>query len=105
MAEEAAPRFRVIHSGEILALLRGWGEIARQRGIVQDYTAALREIHENLSTDPTRWGDPVYRLRHLDLLVYRRLYAFFLVEYGVHEAKRLVFIRKYALLPNTPLGT
>src|SRR5947209_14240868 len=105
MAEEVTPFFRVIHSGEILALLRGWGEIAKQRGIVQDYTAALRVIQENLAKDPTGWGDPLYRLRHLDLLVCRRIHAFFLVEYGVHEVKRLVFMRRYALLPNTPLAT
>lgn len=31
----------------------------------------------HLETDPTVWGDPLFRLRQLDLLVYRAFATFF----------------------------
>src|SRR5205807_793082 len=99
------PPFRVIYSEAMRAQLRDWSEKAKEAGAVREFAAALRAIEENLAKDPIGWGDPSHRLRHLDLLVFRRIYTFFLVEYGVHEEKRLVFIRRYKLLPKPPFQT
>jgi hypothetical protein len=89
---------------ELNARMRRWFERSRQLGIHHDFVATLRQIHTALQTDPLQWGDPVHRLRHLSLLVCHRIHRMIHTTYGVHEARRIVFIRTMSILPPHPLA-
>src|SRR5262249_61328788 len=95
MSEGPDTPYKVIHSGVIRDQLQRWAELAARAGVHAEYLGALRVIQENLERDPIGWGDPLYRARHLDLLICRRIYWFLRVTYGVHEEKRVGFIPAY----------
>lgn len=103
MSEESGATYRVVASGAILQQLRRWADLARNRGVLEPYVQILKTIETNLRTRPLDWGDPLYRYQHLELSVCRGLHGYFLVEYGVHERERLVFVRQYRLVPGNPL--
>lgn len=103
MSESAAAPYRVVRSEKVRDQLRQWAETAKQLGFIDPYIDALRIIEEKLRREPLAWGDPLYRLPNLELLLCRGIYSIFLVEYGVQESKRLVFIKDYKLLPGHPL--
>ena len=103
MADQPAVPFRVSHSEQTRQLLKGWGVRARELGLAAGYAAALRFIEEKLQFDPLGWGDPLYQLHGLALKIFRGLHWSILVEYGVNEQERIVFIKKYELVLNNPL--
>jgi hypothetical protein len=103
MSGSSAARYRVVRSEKVRDQLRQWAETAKQTGLIGRYIEALRIIEEKLESAPLAWGDPLYRLPHLNLLLCRGIYWIFLVEYGVDESKRLVVIKEYKLVPGHPL--
>jgi hypothetical protein len=82
--------------------VRESGERARDRVLLTDYTQAMRIIQGRLSQDPADWGDPLYRLRQMNLVVCRGIHWAVLVEYVADESSRLAFVQKYRLLPENP---
>ena len=52
-----------------------------------------------LETDPGSWGDPIFRLHNLGLLLYRAFATFFYVTYSVDEGRRIVYVSQVALPP------
>jgi hypothetical protein len=71
---------------------------AVQAGTGQKFLAALRQILEQLRTNPLNFGEPVYRLPALRLLVRQGALLPVVVDYAVHEDRPLVFIRGFKLL-------
>jgi hypothetical protein len=71
---------------------------AVQAGRGPRFLAALRMIVERLRREPHRFGEPLYRLAALKLLVYHGAIAPVVVDYGIHEEKPLVFIRAIQIL-------
>jgi hypothetical protein len=62
-------------------------------GIGREYARTLKTILHKLSTTPSTWGDPLRHFKSAELLVYRRVLDRILVEYGVHDAQRIVFVK------------
>jgi hypothetical protein len=60
--------------------------------------AALRTIVERLQRQPHTFGEPLYRLPALRLMVYQAAVAPLIVVYGVHEEQPHVFIRSVQTL-------
>jgi hypothetical protein len=94
--------YQVIRSENTRTQLKEWGEVARELGLLDQYVASLKAIERKMQTEPLSWGDPVYPLSSLKLIIYRGIYWPFVVHYGVNEGKRLVFVKEYDLLPNNP---
>jgi hypothetical protein len=67
-------------------------------GSGQRFLTALRAVVERLQRDPHAFGEPLYRLPALKLLVYHGVLAPLVVDYGVHEEQPLVFIRGVRVL-------
>jgi len=103
MSNSSAGSYRVVRSEKVRNQLRQWAETANEMGLIDQYIDALKVIEEKLQKEPLAWGDPLYRLPHLGLLLCRGIHWIFLVEYGVDESKRLVVIKEYRLLPGHPL--
>jgi hypothetical protein len=68
------------------------------RGEGPSFLRALRIIHDRLRRDPTRFGEPLYHLRALKLVMYQAVVSPVVVVYVVHEEKPLVFLRDVKLL-------
>jgi hypothetical protein len=96
--------YRVITSEGLLQQFRQWGEHAARLGLQEQYTTALRFIWDRLTNEPLSWGDPLFNLHQLDLLVLRGMHALLHVEYAVHQVRRVVFIRSLRLPPGSPLA-
>ena len=103
MSPSAEVPFRVVCSQVILTRLRAWGDLAASQDRLDEYLTSLKEVMERLTNAPLTWGDPLYHLEHLALVVFRRVYRFFVIEYGVHEEKKIVFIKQWELMPGQPL--
>jgi hypothetical protein len=83
--------------------LRRWGLRAVELGLAEEFAKTVRTVKENLQSRPLTWGDPLYHLRSLRLLIFRAIQDMLLISYGVHEEKRIVFIRQFKLVSGSPL--
>ncbi len=104
MPANSGSPYRISQSAAISERLHQWGERARELGVLDRLKSLLKETEAALTTRPAEWGDPVRNLRHLKIVMYRRLIEFMIVEYGVHEDAKIVFIRDFRLIPENPLG-
>jgi hypothetical protein len=80
-------------SEQLKDTIRRLHEQAAQRGRGQQFLAALRAIHDRLRSDPLRFGEPLFRLPALKLLVFQVIVSPVVVDYAVHEEKRLVLVK------------
>jgi hypothetical protein len=85
-------------SGQTKAALKDLHLQARAAGRSKRFLASVKEILERLRADPVTFGEPLYRLPTLKLLVCHGLVSFVVVDYAVHEEKPLVFIRGFKML-------
>jgi hypothetical protein len=74
-------------------------EQAIQSGIEEEFSSALKWIHQRLSKSPLKWGDPLYRLRHLELDLYRGTHTPLNVVYAVDEQRKLVYLTQVWPMP------
>jgi hypothetical protein len=95
--------YKVVRAEAVRERLRQLREVAGEASLLEQYVEAIRAIEVHLIEHPLEWGDPLYRLPHLDLVMYRGIYWDIAVVYGVNEAERIVFIKEYDLLPRSPL--
>jgi len=86
-------------SAKNIAVLKKLHFIEAQKGKGQGFVASLRRLDERLKNDPLNFGEPLYRLPALKLIVRQAVLAPIVVTYAVQEEKRLVFIRGFSLLP------
>jgi hypothetical protein len=66
---------------------------ASSKGKGHQFIDALRAILTRLRDNPKDFGERLYRLPALKLVIYHAVIAPIAVDYGVHEEKALVFIR------------
>jgi hypothetical protein len=60
---------------------------------------ALAFMEEQLRTQPRDWGEPSYRLRGLQVTVYRQIYEHLLFVYTVHD--RVPMVTLWSVTPTT----
>lgn len=93
MPAEPPGNYRVATPGPVRDIVLAWsnGRIGlRFRG---QAVAALRIIYQGLTSSPLEWGDPLYRLPNLGMLVHHRIIFPIYVAYGVNVEHRLVVVR------------
>jgi len=83
--EDSQTPYRVDYAGQYLGQLEDLIKQAVQLGTLEDLEAAVKTIHQRLSTAPLDWGDPLYRLRYLELLLFRGTHRPLNVIYAVDE--------------------
>lgn len=71
---------------------------AAERGTGRDVTRAFAAIVARLRSNPRAFGEPLYDLRHIRMQIWRGLVPPLYVEYGVHEVRPLVVIRRVVWL-------
>lgn len=90
--------YDVKHSEQTKATLKGLHRQAVQAGWGQEFVAALRHVAERLRNDPFDFGEPLFRLPALKLIVRQAVVGRLAVDYAVHEDMPLVFLRSFKLL-------
>jgi hypothetical protein len=96
-------RYRVVHSEIVKEPLRRWATRAIDLGLSQWFLDVLEFVEHSLTRHPHSWGDPVYDLHHLELVVFRATYEKFVIEYSIHEEHQVVFVKEFRLLSGNPL--
>ncbi len=98
MAHSGTP-YHLSFAGRSKEQLNALREQAIRLGIKEDFVSALKQIEQRLSLDPLEWGDPLYQLRYLELLLYRGTHAPLNVIYAVDEARKLVYLTQVWPMP------
>ena len=92
------PRYTVHGSGKIAQTIRRIQRLAKEQGRGQQALAALKQIYQRLQEDPNDLGEPMYRLSALGLEVRTCVIRPINVDFAVHQARSLVFIKGVKLL-------
>lgn len=103
MADNGAARYTVTPLTEVLDRFKGWAEVAARNGVRDWYAAALRHINRQLTHRPTEWGDPLFTYRGLRLQMFQGVHEQFVVVYGVHTDRPVVFVRNVMRMRDEPL--
>jgi hypothetical protein len=104
MADPPESSWSVDYSGAILEKLRQYNQRSKALGIGGEYLTLIRAMNGRLETDPLTWGDPLYALEHLHLVIYRRIHGFLVIFYGADEANRRIFVNRIDALPGHSLA-
>ena len=95
--------YRMDASGRVVDQVRVLSFRAVRKGLIADLSAALTAMAAQVTAAPTSWGDPVSRLRTLDLIVYRRVQGPVIIYYAVDEVNRISYIRSVRPFPGRGL--
>jgi hypothetical protein len=85
-------------SAKATSILKAQHLEAALAGNGKTFISSLRQIHDRLRTDPKDFGEPLYRLPALKLVVFQAVVSPLVVVYGVHQEKSLVFVQTFKLL-------
>ena len=85
-------RYRLVVSGAVRGDLLRLADLAAAMGVTT-FRNDLLEIAARLTADPNGWGDPLYTLHQLGVVVCHRLLRDLHVNYGIDETRRLVYLR------------
>lgn len=85
--------FHVSSSAHVLDLFKRIQADEIKAGRGEEFVQALFALHDRLRDDPKGFGESLFRLPALKLVVYVGILVPFVVHYGVHEDKPLVFIK------------
>ncbi len=99
MPDEPSPGFKIICSQAVTMAFRQVVERAFSLGIGREVLAASKVLVRRLTIELLIMGEPVHRLRALELKSRIAIERPLAVAYSVHEEKRLVFIKHFKLLP------
>lgn len=97
--EHSETPYQIEYAGQYLQQLEGLINQAVRLGTLADLAAAVKWIHERLSKLPSKWGDPLYRLRYLELALYRGTHAPLNIIYAVDEQRKLVYLTQVWPMP------
>jgi hypothetical protein len=99
-------RFKVEGAGQFPLQLEQLITIAEQRGLQSLLTDLLRQVSDNLQSQPRDWGDPYTNYRVLKAVGYGKtiLPVRLRVEYVVHDTEQIVWIRSLRPLFGSPFA-
>lgn len=90
--------FRVIVSASIRQKIEFHHEKASEEGWETEFIATLEKINFRLRTDPYNFGEPLYRLPGLKLLVCLAALNGLVVVFGIHQKMPLIFLKGFSQL-------
>ena len=96
--EKGEPPFQIAFSGAIAEALRQLQRRASRQRRGEEFLLALRRVVERLHTDPHEFGEPLYRLTALRMLVRCAVIRPLSVDFAVCEDRPLVVIKAVKLL-------
>jgi hypothetical protein len=97
-AESGSGRYEVKLADVIVQTLRRQARNAAQTGQEEALLSAFRQVIERLREAPHDFGEPLYRLPALRMLLCHGVLRPLAVDFGICEDRPLVFIRGIRLL-------
>lgn len=91
-------RYKVVVSGNIAQLIKQLHRAATEDDRGGEFIAALQLLNERLQIDPLSFGEPLYQLPNLKLLVCIQIVRPIAMDYGVHQELPLVFLKDVRLI-------
>ena len=88
-----ALEYRLDISAEIRAAARRILSEAESYGFTREVEEAIDSLETRMMTDPSRFGDPAYRLPFDNGMVYRDMQDVVCVYYTIDEEERAVRVR------------
>jgi hypothetical protein len=104
MSQGSSPAYRVVAADRILRLLDSWTGRAFRAGFGMAFLESLRAVVHKLENRPLEWGDPLYRLPAMNLLIHHAMSNFLNVHYGVDEERRIVYLKDVELRSQVRFG-
>jgi len=95
--------YKVVPVATVKADLRRYHKQMIQHGQGATFLTALRRVYDRLRNDPHDFGEALYRLPLLKLLVHQGVISPLVVTYGIHDDLPLVVIRGVQLLSDPGL--
>jgi sirohydrochlorin ferrochelatase len=95
------PAFRVVTLESARQQLLNITQQVADAGAGSEVATAIRQIYTRLKSDPHDFGEPLNHLPAMKLTVRRAAIVPVFVEYGVHDEKSIVFVRRILWL-NSP---
>jgi hypothetical protein len=96
--------FKVEFSGNQKELVRRLIGKAHVAGYSLQFASELKAIRKKLEHSPRDWGDPLFPLHALQMIVYRGIHERIPVTNGVHDRLPIVFIRDFEPILDHPLA-
>ena len=93
--------YRVYGPGRIVRALKQIQRQAAREGRGEEVLSAFRQLAQQLQRHPVHVGEPLYRLPALRLQIRSVALRPLVVDFGVSEDRRLVFLRAVKLLAVT----
>ncbi len=93
-------KYRIIASGVIRQRLADLRERAKSTNYGNAYAASVTAIFQALADNPGEFGDRLYDLHKFKLKIHRRIKGCVLVEFGIDEPRRLVYLRNIDPFPD-----
>lgn len=94
-------RYSVVQAGDVSEEFKRLAFQARAEGRLPIFLAATKWAMEELARTPHEFGESWY-IYPRSQLVFRRGFARPLyIQYAIHDAERVVFLRQFALLRGT----
>lgn len=78
--------------------VRGLRFLARERGLKNELLHAIYEIEYRLKSEPTEFGEPLYRLGKAGLSVRVGVARPVVVMFGVDEKRKIVYVQDFAAM-------
>jgi hypothetical protein len=104
VSNPASPEYKLVAAESIRSKIRRFAQIALHAGRQGAFRVDLYTVQRLLVTCPLEWGDPLYRLRAMDLMVYHGISEILNVHYAVDETRRIVYLMEVALMPKAGFG-
>ena len=89
------PRYTLGMTGIARSQLKSIVAAAGQPDPAKAVAAALRVIRDRLESDPGEFGEPLYHVAGLKMSIRCAAVAPLYLEYGLHDEKPVVVIRRY----------
>jgi hypothetical protein len=97
-----AQLYKVTMSGFHRKVLLRWADEAARKNQLDAFYDEWKSICIQLQSNPVRWGDPQFDLKHSNMRVFRALTEHFIVNYAVDFDHREVIIKD--LIPQEESG-
>src|SRR5438270_11354802 len=104
MCKDTGAPFHIDYHPAVTALFLAWATRITASSVRQQFSDTLRTIEHRPQTEPCCWGEELYRLGHLGMVVRLGIESGLGVKYAAHVSARYVFVMGCSLLGNNPFG-
>ena len=97
-ANNGHTEFKIVLMGTVKSDLKRFHQELMHQGKGHAFLDALRKVNDRLTKDPRGFGETLYRLPALKLMVHQGIVIPLVVTFGIHQELPIVFVHVVKLL-------